>query len=228
MGEETPGALAKDGGWSMSISIDGRVKVCVYATDPVSAMGIGGELRLRPEVLVVDDVAREVAEVAVIVADEVDAAALRTIRSVQRDGCARVVMVVTKLDDASLLAAVEAGACGILRRSEAVAERVAEAVITAANGDGSVPPDLLGRLLNQMSQLQRQVLAPRGLSLNGFSEREVDVLRLLAEGWDTAEIAGKLSYSERTVKNVIHDITVRLQLRNRSHAVAYAVRAGVI
>jgi len=212
----------------MSISVDGRVRVAVHATDPVSAMGVGGELRLRPEVLVVDDGGADLAEVAVIVADEVDAGALRTIRSIQRDGSGRVVLVVTRLDDAGLLAAVEAGACGILRRSEAVAERVAEAVLTAANGDGSVPPDLLGRLLNQMSRLQRQVLAPRGLSLNGFSEREVDVLRLLSEGWDTAEIASKLAYSERTVKNVIHDITARLQLRNRSHAVAYAVRAGVI
>jgi DNA-binding NarL/FixJ family response regulator len=66
------------------------------------------------------------------------------------------------------------------------------------------------------------------LSLTGFSGRELDVLRLLSEGWDTAEIAEKLAYSERTVKNVIHDITTRLQLRNRSHAVAYAVRQGLI
>jgi DNA-binding NarL/FixJ family response regulator len=210
------------------MSIDGRVKVCVYASDPVSAAGVAGELRMRPDVLVVEEPDAGEADVAVIVADEVDSVAVRTIRAVQRDGRRRVVMVVTRLDDAGLLAAVEAGACGILRRSEAAVDRVAEAVITAANGDGSVPPDLLGRLLNQMSRLQRQVLAPRGLSLTGFTEREVDVLRLLSEGWDTAEIAGKLSYSERTVKNVIHDITARLQLRNRSHAVAYAVRAGVI
>lgn len=210
------------------MKIDGRVKVCVHASDPVSAAGVAGELRMRPDVLVVEEPDAGEADVAVIVADEVDSAAVRTIRAVQRDGRRRVVMVVTRLDDAGLLAAVEAGACGILRRSEAAADRVAEAVITAANGDGSVPPDLLGRLLNQMSRLQRQVLAPRGLSLTGFTEREIDVLRLLSEGWDTAEIAGKLSYSERTVKNVIHDITARLQLRNRSHAVAYAVRAGVI
>jgi DNA-binding NarL/FixJ family response regulator len=209
------------------MKIDGRVKVYVYATDPVSATGIAGELRLRPEVLVVDESEFSHAQVSVIVADEVDGATVRTVRAIQRDGC-RVVMVVTRLDDAALMTAVEAGACGILRRSEAVADRVAEAVITAANGDGSVPPDLLGRLLDQMSRLQRQVLAPRGLSLSGFSDREVDVLRLLGEGWDTAEIAKKLSYSERTVKNVIHDITSRLQLRNRSHAVAYAVRAGLI
>jgi DNA-binding NarL/FixJ family response regulator len=210
------------------MTIEGRIKVYVHATDPVSAMGVGGELRLRPEVQVVDECDYDTAAVAVMVADEVDASAVRTIRSIQRDGCGRVIVVVTKLDDAGLLAAVEAGACGILRRSEAVADRISEAVMTAANGDGSVPPDLLGRLLNQMSRLQRQVLAPRGLSLNGFSDREVDVLRLLSEGWDTSEIAGKLAYSERTVKNVIHDITARLQLRNRSHAVAYAVRAGVI
>jgi DNA-binding NarL/FixJ family response regulator len=200
----------------------------VYATDPVSATGVTGELRQRPEVLVLEEAGFDNAQVAVVVADEVDAHFVRTVRAIQRDGCQRVVMVVTRLDDASLLSAVEAGACGILRRSEAVADRIVEAVLTAAKGDGSVPPDLLGRLLDQMSRLQRQVLAPRGLSLTGFSGRELDVLRLLSEGWDTAEIAEKLAYSERTVKNVIHDITTRLQLRNRSHAVAYAVRQGLI
>lgn len=191
-------------------------------------MGIGGELRLRPDVLVLDPVDHAAAEVTVLVSDDVDNLTVTRIRSLHRDGFSRVVLVVTRLEDAGLLAAVEAGACGILRRSEACAERVAAAVVTAARGDGSVPPDLLGRLLSQVSRLQRHVLAPRGLSLNGFTEREVDVLRLLSEGWDTAEIAGKLSYSERTVKNVIHDITSRLQLRNRAHAVAYAMRAGVI
>ena len=58
--------------------------------------------------------------------------------------------------------------------------------------------------------------------------REVDVLRLVAEGYDTAEIARTLSYSERTIKKVLHEMTMRLQLRNRSHAVAYALRAGLI
>lgn len=208
------------------MKIDGRVRVSVFANDPVSAMGIGGELRLRPDVLVVDP--GDDTDVVVVVTDEVDNAAVCAVRAARRDGRPRVVLVVTRLDDAGLLAAVEAGACGMLRRSEAVAERVAEAVVTAAKGDGAVPPDLLGRLLNQVSRLQRHVLGPRGLSLNGFTDREVDVLRLLSEGWDTAEIASKLAYSERTVKNVIHDITARHQLRNRSHAVAYALRAGVI
>ena len=81
-----------------------------------------------------------------------------------------------------------------------------------------------------MPDMQRlsQVLAPRGLSFAGLNDRERDVLRLVAEGHDTAEIATLLSYSERTVKNVLHDLNTRLQLRNRSHAVAYAVREGLI
>jgi DNA-binding NarL/FixJ family response regulator len=101
-------------------------------------------------------------------------------------------------------------------------------VVRAAAGDGTVPPDLLGRLLEQVGRLQRQVLAPRGLTFSGLSERETDVLKLVAEGLDTAEVATKLCYSERTVKNVIHDVTTRLCLRNRTHAVAYAVRQGLI
>lgn len=207
--------------------VDSRVTVAVHATDPVSATGIATELRMRPEILMTSDNDFSSAQVAVVVADEADAATVRTARAIQREGC-RVVMVVSRLDDAGLLAAVEAGACGILRRVDARSDRVVEAVIKAARGDGAVPPDLLGRLLDQMSLLQRNVLAPRGLSLNGFSQREIDVLKLLSDGWDTSEIALKLAYSERTVKNVIHDITTRLQLRNRSHAVAYAVRAGII
>jgi DNA-binding NarL/FixJ family response regulator len=138
------------------------------------------------------------------------------------------VAVVTQLDDGGLISALEAGACGLLRREEATTERLVQVVQSAAQGDGSVPPDLLGRLLNQIGKLQRQVLAPRGITMSGLTEREIEVLRLVAEGWDTAEIANRLSYSERTIKNIIHDITARLCLRNRTHAVAYAVREGLI
>ena len=67
-----------------------------------------------------------------------------------------------------------------------------------------------------------------GAPVSGLAPREIDVLRLVAEGMDTGEIASKLSYSERTVKNVVHGLTTRLQLRNRAHAVAYAFREGYI
>ncbi len=206
------------------------VPVVIHARDPISHSGMSSALGFRPEVRVLAEEALDGAflHVAVAVADEVDDEAVRLLRRLQRLGGARVVLVVTRIDDAGLLAAIEAGACGVLRRAEASSERLVSAIRTAAAGDGTVPPDLLGRLLDQVGQLQRNVLTPRGLSFSGVSDREAQVLRLVADGFDTAHIARQLSYSERTVKNVLHDVTARLQLRNRSHAVAYALRAGII
>jgi DNA-binding NarL/FixJ family response regulator len=205
-----------------------RIPVAVYARDPISQAGIASQLCPRPEVVVAENGNAAAATVAIVVADEVDDQTIQTMRAVQRGGCRRVLLVATRLDDGALLSAVEAGACGMLRRSEAVTERLLGAIRTAAAGDGTVPPDLLGRLLDQVGRLQRQVLAPRGLTFAGLTDRETRVLRLVADGFDTSEIANTLAYSERTVKNVIHDVTARLQLRNRSHAVAYALRAGLI
>ena len=205
-----------------------RIPVYVYAHDPISQAGLASQLRTRPEIQIVDhDV--DLATVAIVVVDEVDDETTRVVRAIQRNnGIPRVVLVVTRLDDAGMLAGVEAGACGLLRRSEALPERLVEAIQSAATGDGSVPADLLGRLLEHVGRLQRQVLTPRGLTISGLTEREIEVLRLVADGLDTAEIAGSLAYSERTIKNIIHDVTARLNLRNRSHAVAYAVRQGLI
>ena len=98
----------------------------------------------------------------------------------------------------------------------------------AAAGEAMLPSDVLSRLLKQVSRLQRHVLSPMGLNLGGLSGREIDVLRLAADGFDTGEIALKLSYSKRTVTNILHDVTSRFHLTNRTHAVAYAIREGLI
>ena len=205
-----------------------RIATYVYANDPVSQAGIRAQLRPHPEIQIVDEANLDAARVAVVLSDGLDEVTARVIRAVQRNGCPWVVVVVTKLDDSGLFIALEAGTCGLLRRDEATTERLVDIIRAAARGDGSVPPDLLGRLLSKIGNLQRQVLTPRGITVSGLTEREIEVLRLVADGWDTAEIAGRLSYSERTIKNIVHDIIVRLSLRNRTHAVAYAVREGLI
>jgi DNA-binding NarL/FixJ family response regulator len=204
------------------------IPVFVYASDPISQAGMASQLRSRAELRVVEDMEVDAASVAVVVADDVDDEALRAIKALQRNGCPRVVAVITSLDDGGLLAAVEAGACGLLRRRESTPDELAAAVRRAAAGDGALPPDLLGRLLEQVGQLQRNILAPRGFRVSGLTQREIDVLRLVAEGQNTAEIANQLAYSERTIKNVIQDVITRFQLKNRSHAVAYALRQGLI
>jgi DNA-binding NarL/FixJ family response regulator len=101
-------------------------------------------------------------------------------------------------------------------------------VLAATGGRGVLPPRLLGALLKQVELLQREVLAAHGLNASGLAPREVEVLRLMADGSDTAEIAEALCYSERTVKNILHALMSRLNLKNRAHAVAYAMRAGII
>jgi DNA-binding NarL/FixJ family response regulator len=205
-----------------------RIGVSVVASDPVSQAGVAAELRGRPEIRIVENGQSGEASVAVVVVDTVTEDAIRTAKGVARNGAPSLILVATDLDDSGLVAAVEAGANGLLRRADATPEALVSAIQAASAGDGTVPPDLLGRLLRQVGRLQRHVLAPRGLTFSGLSERELDVLRLVADGMSTSEIAKRLSYSERTIKNVIHDITARLQLRNRSQAVAYAMREGLL
>jgi len=194
--------------------------------DPLTRAGIEAQLGRRPGFGLVDGATPE-GGVTLVVTDEVDSAALHAIRLAPATGGRRVVLLVGRIDDAGLLAAVEAGVSGLVRRSSD-ATALELAIRGAAEGDGTLPPDLLGRLLAQVGRLQRQVLTPRGLTLGGLTEREVSVLRLIADGHDTAEVGRELYFSERTVKNVIHDVMMRFDLRNRAHAVAYAIRQGLI
>jgi DNA-binding NarL/FixJ family response regulator len=205
-----------------------QIPVVVCAADPLSRAGIISQLRRVHGFLIasVDDPPS--GAIALVVADGMNDDVAGDLRALRGRGINRVVLLVARVDDRDLLAAVEAGVSGVIRRSEATAGNMAAAIRSAAAGEGTLSPDLLGRLLRQVGQLQRQVLTPRGLTFSGLTERETSVLRMLAQGHDTAEVGRQLFYSERTVKNIIHDVTSRLELRNRAHAVAYAIREGLI
>jgi len=210
------------------VPLQGPVPVVVRATDPLSRAGIVSQLRGGHGFAIASEDAPPAGAIALVVTDEIDTEACAEIRTLRARGIARVVVLASRVDDKGLLAAAEAGITGVIRRSDATAQNLASALRAAAAGEGTLPPDLLGRLLSQVGHLQRQVLAPRGLTFGGLTEREIGVLRLLADGLDTAEVGARLYYSERTVKNIIHDVTSRLDLRNRTHAVAYAIREGLI
>jgi DNA-binding NarL/FixJ family response regulator len=204
-----------------------RIEVFISACDPISRDGIASQLRGHG-VELVDERALHREVVALVVVEEIDEEAARLIRSLKLRGLERLVVIASRVEDGGLLAAVEAGASGLLKRSQSTGPSLLQTVRTAAAGEGVLPPDLLGRLLGQVGRLQRQVLNPRGLTFAGLTDREVKVLKLLADGHDTTEVGRNLYLSERTVKNIIHDVTSRLNLRNRTHAVAYALRQGLI
>jgi len=203
-----------------------RTTVTVLACDPVTGAGVASQLRYRPELEVLPAAAGG-ADVVVVVTDEVDEERVRQIRAATRSG-ARTVLVASSLSGTSVLDAVDAGATAVLRRIDATVEGLAAAVRGAARGDGVMPPDLLGKLMHQVGSNRHEEVSGGSFTFGGLSQRELRVLGMLADGATTSEIARELSYSERTIKNAIQALTARLQLRNRSHAVAYAVRQGLI
>lgn len=215
------------GEWGAMFESD-RTPVVVRATDPILHNGVCVALRSRADVRVVDGDPAASAGVALLVADRLDEPMTRLLSALHHQGFTRIVLVAGEVDDNEVLGAVEHGVCAVARRADAGPEVLVRLIKAAAAGEGALPPDLLGRLLNRVSRLQRQVLEPRGLSAGGMSNRETEVLRLVAAGYSTQEIADRLSYSQRTVKSILHDVTNRFQLRNRSHAVAYALREGLI
>ncbi|MET9882845.1 response regulator transcription factor [Streptomyces sp. NPDC006430] len=204
------------------------VPVDVVAFDPVLEAGTKSTLSVCPEVrLTAPDGAPRV---VVMTVDQVGRPELDVLRTI-RDTPARpdVVLVAGELAPDGALHAIAAGARGLLRRREADAVRLARAVLAASRGDCTLPPDLLDRLLERSgsggagSEGSADPWAAAGLS-----DRERSVLRLVADGHETNEIAKRLCYSPRTVTTVVHDITQRFRLRNRAHAVAYALRVGLL
>src|SRR5215207_146408 len=172
-----------------------RTTVRVYARDPISEAGVSSALRPRPEVRVVSPEEDVAPDVVLVIVDAVDEEALNTLRFVRRNGEAHVILIAAHLDDQDLVRAVECGVVGLVRRSDATTDRLLSVVAAASAGEGTVPPDLLGRLLDQVGRLQRTVLDPRGITFTGLASREIEVLKLVAEGWDTTQIATRLSYS---------------------------------
>ncbi len=116
----------------------------------------------------------------------------------------------------------------ILNRCSTDFDRVAKAAPRLRAGRMELPADAVGWLAELLRTVQREVLEPNGLSTGGLAVREIEVLGMLADGLNTAEIAERLNYSERTVKNVIHGVLGLPNSSNRAHAVAFAIRTGAI
>lgn len=136
-------------------------------------------------------------------------------------GSPKLVAAVGEPDDERLERLARAGVSAILYRHELTPELLTATVRAVLQGRMSMPLDLLPRLLSKATRTER-------IERGSLSDRELAVLRMLADGEDTRGIAQGLCYSERTVKNVVHDVLTKLNCRTRAQAVATATRAGII
>ncbi len=137
---------------------------------------------------------------------------------------ARVMVCTSDCSQDNVLMAMKAGAIGFLRKDTLTTDGLAAAVQAAASGAGVVTPELLGSLVRNAEPNGHNGRARQAT----LTDREQQVLALIAAGHPTREVAQQLCYSERTVKNVLHDVVTKLNARSRSQAVAFAVREGLI
>jgi len=202
------------------------IRVYLYARDAILRDGVSSQLRHNRSIELLDSGRVDPAGVAVIVADDLHGEVLSAISSIRRACTPRIVVLATRLTPLTTAAAIDAGAWYILRRGEARADRLVSAIWRSAQAAGppSDPVETLGDLVDRLDE-DAPVPAPRP---EGLSARDVEVLRLLAEGRSTATIAQDLAYSESTIKNLVHAIVGVLGARNRAHAVAMAIRGGLI
>jgi len=209
-----------------------RIQVMLQAADPISRAGAAKFLHSSKALEVVGEERRSEAQVVVLVTDTVTAAGLDWLRRLRAEDDGplelRAVIVTDEFDAALTMTAVQNGTMSVISREKISSELLEFAVVGAAEGSAYLAPRLQRALLEQLDTLRRRVLEPNGIAFSGLAPRERDVLRLLAEGVLTDEIAARLAYSEATVKNMLYRILNRLGLRNRAHAVAYAIRSGAV
>ena len=129
-----------------------------------------------------------------------------------------VLALTSVLEDASVMGAVRAGAIGYLLK-DTQAEALCQAIKAAAAGQVQLTPKAAARLMQALSVSE---------SSEELTERETDVLRLLAQGYSNKQIARTLSNTEKTIKTHVSRILSKLGVQSRTHATLYAIRIGLV
>ena len=139
---------------------------------------------------------------------------------------ARVVVLTISVDDEDVMDAVMAGACGYLLKDSSIDELLA-GIRAAADGESLISPQIAVKVLQRLRSQGKSEDAAETIRAE-LSDREIEVLKLIANGKDNAEIARELFISPKTVKNHISNILMKLQIENRIQAAVYAVRSGIV
>jgi DNA-binding NarL/FixJ family response regulator len=187
------------------------VQIVAEASDGAAALSLVTEL--APDVVVMDlnmpgmngiEATREIVRVAPLT---------------------RVVVLTISDQDEDVMDAILAGACGYLLKDSSIQDLM-QGIRAASIGEALISPHIAAKVLQRIRATG--VPTEAGESKPELSERETEVLRLIANGKDNAQIAEDLHISPKTVKNHISNILMKLQIENRIQAAVYAVRRGLV
>ncbi|GGT38919.1 response regulator [Streptomyces purpureus] len=200
-------------GFTVLLNTQPDIEVVGQAVDGLDAVARVAEL--KPDVVLMDIRMPELG-------------GIEATRRITGDDPAIRVLVLTTFDlDEYVYEALRAGASGFLLK-DASADQLAEAVRVVAGGDALLSPGITRRLIAEFSRLSGPPRAPLKDRVGTLTERETEVLSLVAQGLSNAEIARELVVAEQTVKTHVSRILVKLGLRDRTQAAVYAYETGIV
>ena len=138
----------------------------------------------------------------------------------------RVVMLTISDQDKDVMDAILAGACGYLLKDSSIQDLMT-GIRAASRGESLISPNIAAKVLQRVRATSIQPEIENAIR-SELSDREIEVLKLIANGKDNAVIAAELHISPKTVKNHISNILMKLQIDNRIQAAVYAVRSGIV
>ncbi|MFB6768773.1 response regulator [Streptomyces sp. NPDC127113] len=223
----------------MTTSSDGRViRVLIADDQQMVRQGFTVLLNTQPDIEVIGQAVDGLDAVAKV-AEQAPDVVLMDIRMPELGGIEATrmitgatpeirVLVLTTFDlDEYVYEALRAGASGFLLK-DASADQLAEAVRVVASGDALLAPGITRRLIAEFSRLDDRPRAPLKARVGELTERETEVLALIAQGLSNAEIAQRLVVAEQTVKTHVGRILVKLGLRDRTQAAVFAYESGLV
>ncbi|GIH74513.1 response regulator [Planobispora longispora] len=198
----------------MVLAAEADIEVVGEASDGQEAVELAD--RLTPDVVLMD--VRMPRQSGIEATREIKAAAPSV----------RIIMLTVSDEEEDLFEAIKAGATGYLLKNVQLDE-VPEVVRGVHEGQSLINPAMAAKLITEFASMSRkEAERPPQLPVPRLTEREMEVLRLVAKGMNNREIAKQLFISENTVKNHVRNILDKLQLHSRMEAVVYAVRERML